>query len=441
MPDVIIIADDLTGANATSVLLAKEGYKACTFLRLEAYSKEDGDAFNIISISTDSRAISRDDAYSRVASVAEFFKNDNIKFFTKRIDSTLRGNIGAEVDAVLDTLGEDVIAIMVSSFPTSGRVTIGGFLMVNSVPLEKTDVAKDPKTPVHTSCVQSLIEGQTKYKVGYIPLDRIFKGIEALKQSIIAEKHKGNRVIVIDATTDEDIEIIAKAVKEAGLSIVAVDPGPFTAAMVKELVPKPAKGRGQKVLLTIGSVSNLTRRQIDELKVSHDPLLVHVDSQKLIYEDTRSEEIKRVSEKLLKEMDEHEIIGMITTSDEDEVLDLGAIAIGLRITEDEVAQLISDGLAEITKLVLQQSGTAIGGLYTSGGDVTVAVCKELGSAGISVKDEVLPLAAYGRIVQGKYDHMPIITKGGLVGDSHALIKCVDYLLTKISTEFVYGDKK
>lgn len=437
MPEVIIIADDLTGANATSVLLAKDGYKACTFLRLEAYSKKDGEAFNIISISTDSRAIAKDEAYQRVTNIVQFFKDENIKFFTKRIDSTLRGNIGAEIDAVLDSLDENATAIIVSAFPTSGRVTIGGYLMVHSVPLEKTDVAKDPKTPVHTSCVKTLIEGQTKYKVGFIPLDRVFKGSELLKQSILDEKAKGSRIIIIDATTNEDIDIIAKAATISGLPIVAVDPGPFTAALVKELVPKPVKSRGQKVLLTIGSVSNLTRKQIDEFRLRHHPLLVHADSKKLIYEDTRAAEVVRVVDKLLKEMDEYEIIGTITTDSEAEVLNLGEIARELHITEDETAQRIADGLAEITSLVLLHSGTAIGGLYTSGGDVTVAVCKELQAAGIAVKDEVLPLAAYGRIVQGKYDNMPIITKGGLVGEANALIKCVDYLLTKVSTKFVY----
>ena len=438
MPDVIIIADDLTGANATSVLLAKDGYKACTFLRLEAYSERDGIDFNIISISTDSRAILKEEAYQRVANVTKFFKDKNIKFFTKRIDSTLRGNIGAEVDAVLDNLGKDTVAVLVSSFPSSGRVTIGGYLMVNSVPLEKTDVAKDPKTPVHTSCVQNLVSEQSKYNVGFIALDSVFKGVEALSQNIMDEKVKGNKIIIIDATTNEDIDVIAKAVVMTGLSVVAVDPGPFTAALVKELVPKPAKSRGQKVLLTVGSVSNLTRKQIDELRMRHNPLLVHANSGKLIYDDNRVSEIARVTQKLLNEMDEYEVIGLITTSCEDEVLDLSKIANELHITEDEVAQRISDGLAEITKAVLQQSGTVIGGLYTSGGDVTVAVCKALEAAGIAVKDEVLPLAAYGRIVKGKYDNMPIITKGGLVGDTNALIKCVDYLLTKISTEFVKG---
>jgi uncharacterized protein YgbK (DUF1537 family) len=438
VPDVIIIADDLTGANATSVLLAKDGYKACTFLRLEAFSERDDADFNIISISTDSRAIAKEEAYQRVANVTNFFKDKNIKFFTKRIDSTLRGNIGAEVDAVLDNLDKDTIAVLISSFPSSGRVTIGGYLMVNSIPLEKTDVAKDPKTPVHTSCVQNLVSEQSKYKVGFIALNRVFKGAEALKQDIVDEKTKGNKIIIIDATTNEDIDIIAKAVTMTGLSVVAVDPGPFTAALVKELVPKPTKSRGQKVLLTVGSVSNLTRNQVDELRMRHNPLLVHANPGKLIYEDNRAAEIERVTQKLLNEMDEFEVIGTITTSSEDEVLDLSKIAKELLITEDEVAQRISDGLAEITKQVLRQSGTTIGGLYTSGGDVTVAVCKALEAAGIAVKDEVLPLAAYGRVVKGKYNNMPIITKGGLVGEHNALIKCVDYLLTKISTAFVNG---
>lgn len=440
MADVIIIADDLTGANATSVLLAKEGYKACTFLNLDAYSEKDGELFNIISISTDSRGIGRDEAYDRVAKVATFFKDKNASFFTKRIDSTLRGNIGAEIEAVLDSLGGDEIAVMVSAFPSSGRVTIGGYLLVHSVPLEKTDVAKDPKTPVNTSCVNQLINMQTKYQAGFIPLTTVFSGVEMLKESILSEKEKGSRIIIIDATTDEDIAVIAKAVTRTGLSVVAVDPGPFTAALTKELVSKPVKGRGQKVLLTVGSVSNLTRRQLEELRLRYNPLLVSVDSKKLVYPADKAAETERAAQKLLSEMEDYEIVGLITTSREEEVLNLHAIAAELGETEDAVAQRIADGLAEITKKVLQQSGTAIGGLYTSGGDVTVAVCKELASAGISVKDEVLPLAAYGRIVKGDYDNMPIITKGGLVGEPNALIKCVEYLLTKISTELIY-DKK
>lgn len=146
-------------------------------------------------------------------------------------------------------------------------------------------------------------------------------------------------------------------------------------------------------------------------------------------------EINWVTETLLNNLDGYDVIGVTTSNSEEEVLNLGEIAQELQISEDEVSQRIADGLAIITKKVLDRSDSVIGGLFTSGGDVTVAVCKELQSAGIEVKDEVLPLAVYGRITKGEYNNIPIITKGGLIGDEKAIIKCVDYLLTKLSNEY------
>lgn len=435
MPDIVIIADDLTGANATSVLLSRAGYRAATFLKLDAYNENDHDHFKAISISTDSRGIAPKLAYERVSEVTKVFKDKNVKLFSKRIDSTLRGNIGNEIDAVLDNLPEDTIAVVVAAFPTSGRITIGGYLMVDSVPLENTDVAKDPKTPIYTSYVPRLVEEQSKYKVAYIPLNEVLKGEEFLKEKIISAREKGNKILVMDATINEDIEIIARAIKKTGLRAIAVDPGPFTHAMAKEFAQKPKVIPGQKVMLSVGSVSNLTRRQLEELKVRHECLLIPTDSKALIYEQTAAKEIKRVVDEIITKMHEYNILGTVTTTEEKEVLNLQKIAKELNISEDDVSLRISGGLAKITKGVMEKADTLIGGLFTSGGDVTVAVCKELKSAGIEVKDEVLPLAAYGRIIKGQYDHMPIITKGGLVGENDAIFKCVEYLLTKISTEY------
>ncbi|QUH28182.1 four-carbon acid sugar kinase family protein [Vallitalea guaymasensis] len=435
MPEVVIIADDLTGANATSVLLSRTGYRAATFLKLEAYDEQLHGDFKIISISTDSRGVSKDIAYEQVSQVTEFFQDKNVKLFSKRIDSTLRGNVGSEIDAVLDHLDDDTIAIVVAAFPSSGRITIGGYLMVNSVPLENTDVAKDPKTPVYTSYVSKLIQEQSKYNVDYIPLSQILKDEDALQKNIIQSKEKGNKIIVMDATTNEDIEIIAQAVKSTGLKVIAVDPGPFTAALTKVFIDKPRIIPGQKVMLTVGSVSNLTRRQLEALKVKHDCLFERVNPKALIYDNTRENEISTIVENLINKMEDYNIIGVVTTTDETEVLDLHHIAKELDISEDDVSLRISSGLAQITRRLMEKTSGVIGGLFTSGGDVTVAVCKELQSAGIEVKDEVLPLAVYGRIIKGQYENMPIITKGGLIGEIHAITKCVDYLLTKVSTEY------
>ncbi|MCT4619150.1 MAG: four-carbon acid sugar kinase family protein [Marinisporobacter sp.] len=435
MPEVVIIADDLTGANATSVLLSRSGYRAATFLKLDAYDEKTHSDFKVISISTDSRGISKNMSYERVSEVTNFFKDKKVKLFSKRIDSTLRGNIGAEIDAVLDHLEDDTIAIVVAAFPSSGRITIGGYLMVDSVPLENTDVAKDPKTPVDTSYVPKLIENQSTYPVNYITLNQVLKGETFLKEKLLSYKEKGNKIIVIDATTNEDITIIAKAINSASLKVVAVDPGPFTAALTKEFVDKPKIVPGQKVMLTIGSVSNLTRKQLEALKIKHDCLFESVNSATLIYDNTRETEIDKIVKRLIDQMENYNILGVVTTTDETQVLDLHEIAQNLGITEDDVTLKISSGLAIITKRFMEKTDTLIGGLFTSGGDVTVAVCKELQSAGIEVKDEVLPLAAYGRIIKGQYDHMPIITKGGLVGETNAIVKCIEYLLTKVSTGY------
>lgn len=435
MLQVVIIADDLTGANATGVLLARQGFRTATFLKLNEDFKKTKQNYNVISTTTDSRGISKEEAYSRVNDVVKFFKDKDVKLFSKRIDSTLRGNLGPEIDAVLDELPEDQIAIVVPAFPASERITVGGYLLVNSVPLERTDVSKDPKTPVNHTFVPKMIQKETKYSVGFIPLSKTLKSSDLVKEAILDEKEKGNRIIVIDATTNEDIALIAKAVKDTNLKVISVDPGPFTAALTKELVVEPKSVPGQRVMLVVGSVTNTTRKQLDELKLRFDPLLVSVNAKNLIYEDHQEKEIVGAVEKLFRNIKDHEIIGVVTTEREEEVLNLKEHADILGITEEEASQRISDGLAKIAKMAMERKDAFIGGLYTSGGDVTVAVCKELKSSGIEVKDEVLPLAAYGRIINGEYDNTPIITKGGLVGDSTALVKSVEYLLTKISNEY------
>lgn len=435
MSKIIIIADDLTGANATSVLLARQGFKSATFLDLEKYDPKKNKDLKVVSISTDSRAVKKDIAYKRVNEVVEFFNNYDVKLFSKRIDSTLRGNIGAEIDGVLDGLPEDTIAVVVPSFPTSGRVCVGGYLMVDQIPLEKTDVAKDPKNPVKTSRVVTIVKSQTSKRVGFVDLDKVLDGVDSIKNGLISEIQNGSRIIIVDAATDEDIKRIAKAVKEIKIKAVAVDPGPFTAALAEELLGETRIGHGKKLMLTVGSVSNLTRRQMEKMKASRYPLIVEANAEKLIYENTCREEIDRVADMLLDGIDGYDIIGVTTTENEDDVLNLGKIAEELNITEDEISQRIAEGLAKITRKVLDESNSAIGGLFTSGGDITVAVCKELNAAGIEVKDEVLPLAVYGRIIEGEYDNTAIITKGGLIGNDKAIIKCVDYMITKLSNEY------
>ena len=145
-----VIADDLTGGNATGVLLAEMGYKSFTILNEQGTASKDCDC---VIYPTDSRSISPEEAYSRVRNITRslYDTKDTIKIWSKRIDSTLRGNIGSETDAMIDSIsemtGENVIAISAPCFPSSGRILVGGYMLVGGLPLHRTNIAIDPKTP------------------------------------------------------------------------------------------------------------------------------------------------------------------------------------------------------------------------------------------------------------------------------------------------------
>ena len=89
-----------------------------------------------------------------------------------------------------------------------------------------------------------------------------------------------------------------------------------------------------------------------------------------------------------------------------------------------------DRAAEIAMRIFTAEPT-FRAMYTSGGDITVAVCERFGTAGLRLMDEVLPLAAYGTFLEGSFNGVHIITKGGSQGDSTAINQCITYLKEKL----------
>ena len=97
------------------------------------------------------------------------------------------------------------------------------------------------------------------------------------------------------------------------------------------------------------------------------------------------------------------------------------------MTPRQCSRVITQTLAETVIRILDTMEEKIGGLYASGGDVSAAVSEKLGISGFEVCDEVIPLAIYSRMIGGRHSGLPIITKGGLIGQEDTLQKCIDYL--------------
>lgn len=427
MLNTVIIADDLTGANDTGAILAQNGFMVGTILRKD--HMEQFRNYDVLCISTNSRGISRDEAYERIRKAAELFPKSDSILYSKRIDSTLRGNVGAEIDSILDYLGQEYRAVVVASFPGSGRVSVGNILLVNDVPLQLTEVAKDPTAPVHTSRITDIVKQQSKYNVGYIGLEKVVESSGGLLEELI-EKAVDNQIIVIDAQNNRDIEAIAACCAASGLKIVAVDPGAFTAALANQLFRHKKEAIQKKLLCGVGSASDLTRQQLKYLKKTSDPLVVRIHTDEFFTEERRRAEMDRVKSEILKNEEAHGVLVITTTENKEDVLELPP-ADGANLSKKDCAQLITDTVAQVLYDLLREMDGRIGGVYASGGDVAAAFCEKLGISGFNVKGEVIPLAIYSNTIGGDHEGLPMITKGGLVGKEDTLKQCIEYFETVV----------
>ena len=110
-----------------------------------------------------------------------------------------------------------------------------------------------------------------------------------------------------------------------------------------------------------------------------------------------------------------EVVALATVVDESD----------LRPVSPEQAEEVPRTLARAVRRNLEEH--AVDGLYSTGGDVTAALLAELGSRGLEITDEVVPLAVAGTLVGGPFDGLPLVTKGGLVGGPDAALACLDHL--------------
>lgn len=432
MSQCVVIADDLTGANATGVLLKKMNYEAYTVMNTERIELSTLTDCDCVLYPTDSRGIEPKMAYNRVYNVCSLLKEDDVKVYSKRIDSTLRGNLGSETDAMLDCLGDDYIAVAAPCFPSSGRIVAGGYMLVGGLPLHKTDIAIDPKTPVKISEVAVLFDEQSRYKVSSIQLKDLMHGKHYLADLMNQCVLSGSRIIVLDCITQEDLDLIADAVITSGLKVVAVDPGVFTATLARKLITPSQKKEKSKILAVVGSVNPNTTAQMKELWLSQRTYNVFVNTRELLESKGRREaETSRVAEEILNECGRNAVCTV--TGDgiyPENRIDFKPYMERYNCSMDEVTGIINGAFAEITYRIFKAEPT-FRGLYTSGGDVTVAVCERFNTAGLSLKDEVLPLAAYGQFLKGEFEGVHIITKGGSQGGRDAINQCITYLKEKL----------
>jgi D-threonate/D-erythronate kinase len=393
---IAVIADDLTGAADSGVQFVQAGYRAAVYFRATEMVVDDLDA---VAYDTDSRAIPAGFAAKRVLDAARVARGARIVY--KKLDSTLRGNVAAELAAALGGTRRGRV-VVAPAFPAAGRTTVGGIQRVHGVPVDETEIANDPNTPVSEAHIPSLL-ADTFSSVGAL-------GVEDLADLVLVSKTlEDHECVVADAERDADLETLVRAVPDpatvlwagsAGLALAlgSVYPGPCTGDAGVE------RGPVRPVLVVVGSLSGVAREQVRRLVGAYGNVDIPVGVGEA---DAVQEAVESAREALAG----------------------GACAV-VRSPEERSAsgESVLGPLAEVAALLSEEE--LFGGMVLTGGATAVGVARRLGASGIRLEGEVEAGIPMGALIGPR--PYPVVTKAGGFGGPDTLVGAVEALSGKES---------
>lgn len=355
----LVVADDLTGACDAAVQFATWGLKVEVAVAGHATTA-------VVGVSTESRAASPAEIVAGMAAVAAEYPVDQAGLVFKKIDSTLRGNVGWEVASAMRAFGCEA-AVVCPAFPRVHRVVQGGLLQVKSAEeFAPIEVAERLGAGAGEACVPVLPAG-------------------------IAERLEGGaRMVSVDAACEEDLAQIASAALPLGRRVLWAGAGGLASALAQRLGPgparkyAPARGANRGTLFCIGSDHPVTLGQQSALVKERGAVLV--DPQRATAEGIAA------------------------------ALALGRPVI-LPIPRGQVsAEQVRGWIAT----------APAGALVLSGGDTASLVCAALGVRRIRLCAEIVAGVPWGVVRGGGFEGRPVASKSGGFGERDALIRVADF---------------
>lgn len=376
------IADDFTGATDLAGLLARSG--ASVNLRIGIPDEPPFEAADFEVIALKCRAEPVSEAVAHTKAALNWLRQTGAeRFFWKycsTFDSTAQGNIGPVSEALMAELGANQ-TIYCPAFPENGRSIFMGTLFVGEQPLAESPMKDHPLTPMRDSNLMRLLEPQVTRPVGLANRLVVDKGVDALRSRLDALRKDGVAHVVIDAVSDADLSIIAKACVDlplmTGGSAIAMplpaiyrEMGLLGAGQDGEVMDAPRGG----ALVLSGSCSKMTRAQVAAY-------LEKAEGYRLDPLELAETGVQAAKEWLLSKPAELPKI-IYATADPKSVA-----AAQDKLGVARAGKLVEDALAELAKAA-RDNGTRR--FVVAGGETSGAVTKSLGVDKLSIGQEIAP---------------------------------------------------
>ena len=400
---MLILADDFTGALDTGIQFAKSG--AATRVITDRDCDFSGIQAQVLVIDTETRHLPPADAGKVIEEIVCRAAASGVSFFYKKTDSALRGNAGAEMEALMAASGGRTLHFL-PAFPLMNRLVRGGVLYIDSVPVAESVFGKDPFEPVRWSAVTDILGAQTKLPVHLA--DEISEDAEG--------------IIVYNSGSEEELSRLASRLPLDRRPLLLAGCAGLASCLTKvlkfrrtekEKLPETAEG----FLVVSGSVNDVTRRQIDAAKKAG------FGYQNLSVRDKMTDYLW-TEEGALKRRELMECIAgsecfVLDTADPacgEKALDWGK---NRGMDARQVGSRIADTLAHLVKELAEREPDRL--MLLTGGDVLFHTMKVLGVKELEPVSEVSPGVILSLYRCGS-SFRPVLTKSGGFGKEDLFVQ-------------------
>lgn len=420
MINLLIIADDLTGALDTGIQFSRYNSNVKVYTKNEFNRKlfHDKDT-EILVVDTETRHVSAEKAYEIVYSLSKLAVEAGVKYIYKKTDSALRGNIGSELAAVLDASKEKFLAF-IPALPLMNRTTIQGIHYIDGVPVHESVFGKDPYSPVKSSLVKDLFGGITHRTAVYSSKDAY--------ETDFTEPTIG----IFDAQTNDDLQAIGTFLSENNqLRILAGCTG--FASILPEIIDightemkLPVLKR--PLLVLCGSINPISRQQIEYGEEKGLERIVLSPEQLLEEGYFLSEAGKQWLSDMSKRLFKNQVIMIDSGISQPNIID-NYISNNC-IKAEEVRTRIIRSLGTLLEMFYRMGSGFESTVMIIGGDTLMGFIEKADC------DEINPLCelSIGTVLSkinvfGKYAHL--ITKSGGFGQKELIVE-IDNLINSMS---------
>lgn len=405
MITLLIVADDFTGALDTGVQLAGCGART-RVVTDPAFSLEEARDAEVLVIDAETRHLPPRQAAEIVGGIVRRAKAQGVPYLYKKTDSALRGNIGAELGAMLEASGEEALPFL-PAYPQMGRCTRGGIHYIEGKPVAESVFGIDPFEPVRDSAVAELITRQCRVPVHSVPADGPAPG--------------GKGIYVYDAESLEDLEIAGKTLAAADRLHISAGCAGFGEVLPRLLglghagqAPRPRLD--PRLLVVCGSVNPITLTQLDRAEQAGFARLRLTPRQKLqpgYWQSREGAEARRQIEEMLRIYP----LAIIDSNDAGGNRPTAAYAEELGCSLETMRVRIASSLGQLVAEIFHSPD--LGTLLLTGGDTLLASMR---CAGVRELDPVCELEKGVVLARFTFDGCTrhVITKSGGFGQETLL---------------------